>query len=62
MLDVDDQLIQSVSQTIKQFLPDDNSIMSCEEYGIGGKMYKKSVVYKDNLEFGFRPLEKSTLG
>lgn len=54
MLDVDDQKIQNIEQTLRQFFPDDNSIINSEEYLIGGERRKKSIVYKDKYTFGLR--------
>jgi len=36
MLDVDDMRVKNIKQTLNQFFPDDNSIMTSEEYEIGG--------------------------
>lgn len=54
MLDVDDHRVQNVSQTLNQFFPDDNSILTSEEWEIGGVKRTKSIVYKDGFTFGLR--------
>jgi hypothetical protein len=58
MLDIDDFRVKNVNQTLSQFLPDDNSIMTSEEYEIGGITRTKSIVYKDKLTFGLKCLQK----
>jgi len=54
MLDVDDNRVKNIKQTLNQFFPDDNSIMTSEEYEIGGDKKTRAYVYKDKLEFGLR--------
>ena len=43
---------------MNQFFPDDNSIMTSEEYQIGGVTRTKSIVYKDKMTFGLKELKK----
>ena len=54
MLDIDDHRVQTINQVLSQFFPDDNSIMTSEEWEIGGKKRTKSIVYKDGFTFGLR--------
>ena len=61
MRDVDDQRIQNIEQTLRQFFPDDNSVINSEEYVIGGERRKKSIVYKDQYTFGIRKVEGDQL-
>lgn len=53
MYDIDFNCIQNINHTVQQFLPDDNSIVNSETYEVGGNKYKRSVVYKDKITFGF---------
>lgn len=57
MLDVDDQKIQNIEQTLRQYFPDDNSIINSEEFLIGGERRRKSIVYKDKYTFGLRQVD-----
>lgn len=43
-----------MGQVLSQFFPDDNSIMTSEEWEIGGIKRTKSIVYKDGFTFGLR--------
>jgi hypothetical protein len=43
-----------VNQVLNQYFPDDNSIMTSEEWEIGGIKRTKSIVYKDGFTFGLR--------
>ena len=54
MLDIDDHRVQTVGQVLSQFFPDDNSIITSEEWEIGGIKRTKSIVYKDGFTFGLR--------
>lgn len=54
MLDIDDAKIQNLSEKSRMFYPLDGSVMKCTDFSVGGQTYQKSVVYKDNLAFGFR--------
>jgi hypothetical protein len=54
MIDIDDQRVRNIKQTLNQYLPDDNSIITSEEYHLGGVLRIKPVVYKNKLQFGFR--------
>ena len=56
MFDIDDFRVKNVNQTLSQFLPDDNSIMTSEEYEVGGITRTKSIVYKDKITFGLKTL------
>jgi hypothetical protein len=58
MLDIDDLRVKGINQTLNQFLPDDNSIMTSEEYEIGGIKRIKSIVYKDKFTFGIKEMQK----
>jgi hypothetical protein len=53
LLDIDSAKIQQIIQGQAQYLPDDNSVMTSEEYEIGGSKKKKTIVYKDDVTFGF---------
>lgn len=57
MLDIDDHRVQSVAQTLSQCFPDDNSVMTSEEYELGGIKRTKSIVYKDGFTFGLRTVQ-----
>lgn len=57
LLDVDGQRVQTVGQHCQQYFPDDNSIMTSEEYEIGGRKRLRSLVHKNDMTFGFRLLE-----
>lgn len=52
MLDIDEAKIQNIEQSVKQFFPDDNSIMNSEDFSLGGESWRRSVIYKDNITFG----------
>ena len=54
LLDIDDQKVQSISETTDFLYPSDGSVMKVDTYTIGGKTYKKAMVIKDNLKFGIR--------
>lgn len=60
MLDIDDHRVTSVNQCLNQFFPDDNSIMTSEEYQIGGVSRTKSIVYKDKMTFGLKELKSES--
>lgn len=61
MLDVDDLRVQNIKQTLNQYFPDDNSIITSEEYSIGGQNRVKPIVYKDQLQFGLREVTNEFL-
>ena len=46
-----------MNQTVNQFLPDDNSIMNCETFEVGGQTYKRSYVNKDKYTFGISDVQ-----
>ena len=54
MIDIDDTKIQNLSEKSQMFYPLDGSIMKVDTFTVGGQTHQKSVVYKDNLAFGFR--------
>jgi len=60
MIDIDEARIQNLETILSQWFPDDNSIMNCETYEIGGVKYKKSVVYKDKYSFGICQINKDS--
>lgn len=53
LLDIDQEIIGTVSQNLNQYFPDDNSILTSEEYEIGGVKRTKSIAIKDDQTFGF---------
>ena len=57
LLDLDGQRVLSVCQNQQQYFPDDNSIMTSEEYEVGGSKRVRSFVHKNETNFGFRHLE-----
>lgn len=54
MINIDDRIIKNINQTLNQYFPDDNSIMTSEEYEIGGIKRIKSIITKDGLTFGLK--------
>jgi len=57
MLDIDNQKIQNIETNVHQFLPDDNSVMNCETFEIGGRKHQKSIVFKDKFCFGISKIQ-----
>lgn len=59
MIDIDYNLIKNIQQNVQQFYPDDNSIIQSEQFEVNGKTFRKSMVFKDKLTFGFAERETS---
>ncbi len=57
MLNIDDDIIQSIQENSASLYPDDNSIMRVDHFTVGGSFFSKSIVQKDNLKFGLRHRE-----
>ena len=58
MIDIDNSRIQSIKRNLIQYFPDDNSIMTVEEWEVGGVQRSKNIIYKDGFTFGFSQVEE----
>lgn len=54
LLGIEDERIQSIQERSASLFPDDNSVMRVDHFSVGGEMFSKSLVLKDNLKFGLR--------
>ena len=53
LLDIDPERVANISQNLNQYFPDDNSILTSEEYAVGGVKRTKSLAIKDRVTCGF---------
>jgi hypothetical protein len=44
MLNIDDDIIQSIQENSASLYPDDNSIMRVDHFTVGGSFFSKSIV------------------